>query len=122
MKGKSFSAKTVEAVRDGEENPFWTIEAIGEHVGACWGALAKMGIKVWEDRDDKRLVRERGEVGSITYHLRAIDEYQQSVFNAIAALLPDIKRMSEGETTALNKLKLELTQLAERHQREWERF
>lgn len=121
MDGKSYSAECVEKVRDGEENPFWTIEAIGEHVQACWGALGRMGINVLDDTD-KIKGRPKGQPGDIVYHLRAIDEYQQKVWNVVSALLPDIKRMSEGETIALNKLKLELTQLAERHQREWERF
>jgi hypothetical protein len=122
LDGKSHNAKLCEKIRDGEENPFWTVEALGEHVQACWGALAEMGFDVWKrDEAGRATGRPDGEVGSIIYHLKAVNEYEQRVFNYMAALLPDLYRMSEGETVGLNKLKLELEELAKRHQRAWEK-
>ncbi len=120
MEGRSYSAQLCEEVRDGQENPFWTIEALGEHVQACWGALGKMGIPVWKNVDSRPLERPNGEIGSITYHLKAIDEYHQKILNVVAALLPDLYAAAKGDEAALERIRSPLTLLADEYQQQWE--
>ena len=97
---KSYSAEYIQQLLDGEENPFWTLEALGEQANACWGALAKMGIEVIDPTPEgqRQALRPRGNPGEIIYHLRAVEEYQKKLWNAFAALLPDILDFSDGES------------------------
>jgi hypothetical protein len=109
MDGQSASARFVLEVRDGKENPFWTNEAIGEHIGNLWYLIHTLGI----DLGDK------DKVGTPAYHLRVIEKYHGKEFQYFAALLPDVYDASDDEK-ALPKMHDRLTQLANEHQAEWE--
>lgn len=122
---QSASARMVMEVRDGKENPFWTIEALGEQLGSVRHELAGMGHPIpiptfyaqtktpefWEGiTQDKGLI----------YHFLAVEEYQQKVFQYMAALLPKLYAASDGDEEALASIKQELTNLANEHQRKWD--
>jgi hypothetical protein len=64
-----------------QENVFWALEAIAEHVGGTQYAL--------------RMEREtKPHALSPEYHLQAIADGQQRLWNRLAALLPDEYRAS----------------------------
>lgn len=82
-----------------EGNVFHSVEALGEHIGAAWTALDKEG------RDTQRDLRlsnnpdtePKFRMGSIMYHLWAIDRYHKAIFQMLATRLEDEYRRSEGE-------------------------
>lgn len=63
--------------KDGKENLFWTIEALNEQIGS-------LSYCIHNDTD------------RIEYHLKAIEKYGAKVFQACAALLPDLYKASDG--------------------------
>jgi hypothetical protein len=119
MEGQSFSEKYVLDVAEGKENPFYTFEALQENLQAIWGVLAKAGENVWDDSEGY-LQRPKGEVGSLIYHLSAVDNYASRLFSGFAALEPDVYAASEGEEEAFERMQKRLHILAKRHAREWE--
>lgn len=119
MEGQSFRAKYVLAVAEGKENPFHTLEALQENLQAIWGELAKAGENVWDDSEGY-LKRPKGQVGSLVYHLSAVDSYASKLLNGFAALEPDVYAASEGEEEAFERMQKRLHILAKRHVREWE--
>lgn len=115
MDGQSASARMVLEVRDGTENPFWTNEALGEHVGSLQYALgelvAKYGLTQGDGKPDW--------LKEVYYHLKAINDYQQNEFQYFAALLPDVYDASDNPD-AVAAMHDRLTKLAQDHQTEWE--
>lgn len=118
-KGQSASATMVNEIAEGKENPFWTIEALQEHIGECWRQLAKTGVEVW-DKSGPTLQRPKGKPDTMTYSLSAVDMYASKLFQYMAALEPDIRAASEGDKEALKRVQQRLAIIAARHQKEWE--
>ena len=121
MNGKSSSATYVEKVANGEANPFHTIEALQENIGALRGALLKDGYD-WPNPPGYPHWPAPMQYGEVVYHFEGIANYAQEILNAIAALLPDIYAASDGDTAAMERIKEPLKWLAEKHQKEWESF
>lgn len=119
---KSHSASYIQQIIDGAENPFHTIEALGQHVGMCWHVLAHDGIEVWEADEKGHKHRPKGTPGTMVYHLRAIDTYQSNLFQAMAALLPELYSASEGDIEALSRVKTWLEELRDFHERRYTAF
>lgn len=125
---QSASARMVLEVRDGEENPFWTIEALGEQIGSLGYCLSQAGITI--NRPPYNASTEQAkefwdsipsEHRDILYHFLAAEKYQQQIFQYVAALLPKLYAASDGDTEALASIKDELTALAQAHQEKWDR-
>lgn len=75
----SYSEDMLKKIEQGQENPFWTIEALGEHAGSL------------------QYVMGQGNQEQMKYHLHAIQDYSQKLFQVMAALLPELYESSEGE-------------------------
>ena len=79
-----FESKPVPVVKAGSidglgGNPFMTLEAIGEHIDALRYAAHQMGVDLGDD----------SKPGQIAYHLRAIEEARDRLFQRLAKMLPD---------------------------------
>jgi hypothetical protein len=61
------------------KNPYDLLEALGEHVGSAWSALREEGREV--GIAGKRPVFK---IGTVEYHLAAIEIYQAAAFQAFA--------------------------------------
>lgn len=78
------------------KNVFIPLEALGEHIGSCWYALQQIG------RDTGTLTatgRGRFPIGTPEYHLQAIEQYQEQIFQLLAAMLPDLYHASDEGST-----------------------
>jgi hypothetical protein len=117
----SSRAKYVDDVLNGVENPFATLEALGEHVQMLWMKLGESGVNVWETDERGALHRPKGHPGEMVYHLNAVDQYRYELLNGFSALLPELHDASEGDQYALELIRSpELTSLRDRHEREWQ--
>lgn len=116
------NAQYVDAVLRREENPFATVEALGEHIGMLWGILAKTGVEVWEQDEKGHKQRPKGKPGEAVYHLRAVDNYQQKLTNAMGALMPDLSKADEADDEAFARIETELIALRDRHEQRWLEF
>lgn len=124
---QSASARMVLEVRDGEENPFWTIEALGEQLGSLGYSLSQAGITIRRPAYNASSAQLKGfwdnipaEHRDILYHFLAAEKYQQQIFQYVAVLLPKLYAASDGDIEALASIKDELTALAQAHQTEWD--
>ena len=131
MQGKSHSAKLVESVARGDENPFWTHEAISEHFGMILSALIKAGYAVPSSDDFNRhashveACKALGyQTGDLVFEIAVIQDYTRRLFQVDAALMPDVMEASEvgvSEDPRLwEELRSRLAEIAELHQAEWE--
>ena len=120
MSDKSYGSGYVRAVADGEENPFWTLEALQEHVQMLWGILAKQGVEIWEN-GKRGGERPKGEVGTAVYHLRAVDDYSKKLFEGFAALEHVLYRASDDNVNPAEQdaLKQDLEQRARKYEEYW---
>lgn len=92
-------------IQHGERNPFWTMEAIGEHIGAAWGALGREG----RDLSRRHPAHNRFPVGSVEYHLMAIERAHKRLFQMLACLLPQLYHLDESSVwEALERRRAEL--------------
>jgi hypothetical protein len=75
-------------------NVFATLEALQEHVGSAWSALRALGhdVGVAGERPVFRM-------GTVEYHLSAIDVYAGSLFQGLVTRLPAELAEYEGEPT-----------------------
>jgi hypothetical protein len=83
-----------EAIERSRQNPFIVLDALGEHVGSAWSALHRLELDTGDPQTRKP---EDFPVGSVPYHLAAIDDAQQRLFQLLAVLLPANYRWSEGD-------------------------
>ena len=60
-------------------NPFITLEAIDEHIGALRYAAGRSGV----------VIGDTSTPGTIGYHLRAIESGRDRLFQRLALMLPD---------------------------------
>jgi hypothetical protein len=79
-----FESNPVPVVKEGSTdtlagNPFITLEALGEHIGATRYAASRMGVDMGDP----------AKAGTIAYHLRAIEEAHDRLFQRLAKMLPD---------------------------------
>lgn len=107
MDGKSASAKFIEEMANGEYNPFHTLEALREVIGAAQYVSR-------EFRGDEN------KVGSLAYYLKAADEKADNIFQHFAALEHDLYLASDGDMAALSRLKDRYLAVAADRQREWD--
>lgn len=113
----SVSARFVAEVLNGDVDPFATLEAQGESIQMLWNILAKQGVDVWEKTPTGANKRPQGEVGTLTYYVRAVDMYNSKMLNYFTALLPDLYAYSERNTEVLDTDERErLRELIRRHE------
>jgi hypothetical protein len=79
-----FESKPVPVVKEGSTdtlagNPFITLEAIGEHIGAARYAARQTNVDLGDP----------SKAGTPAYHLRAIEEARDRLFQRLAKMLPD---------------------------------
>lgn len=118
----SYSAQYLADIAAGKENPFATLESQGECIQAMWGALAKMGIPVWDIDEKGQHTRLKGKVGSVVYYLNAIDDRSQRIFEAMVALNhPLYDALENGDDRAFELLKPELLRRAAARQADWDK-
>lgn len=61
------------------------IEALHEHIGSAWSALRAEGHAVGDCNDRPRFL-----VGSVEYHLAAIENYAGDLFQLLAKISPAV--------------------------------
>lgn len=61
------------------------IEALHEHIGSAWTALAREGRNVGDCEERPRFL-----VGSVEYHLNAIEKYAGELFQLLALISPAV--------------------------------
>jgi hypothetical protein len=109
----SYSAQYLADIAAGKANPFATLESQSECIQAMWGALAKMGISVWDTDEKGGYARPKGEVGSAVYYLNAIADQSQRIFQAMVALNhPLYDALENDNERAFELLKPELLRRA----------
>jgi hypothetical protein len=118
--GESHNAKTCQAVADGKENPFWTLEAAQEHIGMLWGWYARQGYE--PPRLEKGQKVDNKIVGDFSHELIVVERYLYKAFDMFSALNPLLYAASDGDETALKLLRDHLMALKEKHQRDWDEF
>jgi hypothetical protein len=79
-----FESKPVPVVKEGSTdtlagNPFITLEAIGEHIGALRYAAHRAGVDLGDPT----------KAGTMAYHIRAVEEGRNRLFQRLAKMLPD---------------------------------
>lgn len=118
----SYSAQYLADIVAGKANPFATLESQSECIQAMWGALAKMGISVWDTDDKGHHIRPKGDVGSAVYYLNAVADQSQRMFEALVALNhPLYDALENGNERAFELLKPELLRRAAARQADWDR-
>lgn len=61
------------------------LEAIHEHIGSAWSALQEEGRNVGDCEE-----RPRFSVGTVEYHLAAIEQYAGELFQLLAKISPAV--------------------------------
>jgi len=61
------------------------LEALHEHIGSAWSALAREGRTVGDCED-----RPKFAVGTPEYHLNAIENYAGDLFQLLAKISPEV--------------------------------
>ncbi len=61
------------------------LEALHEHIGSAWYALQQEGHSVGDCAD-----RPRFPIGSVEYHLAAIENYANELFQLLAKISPAV--------------------------------
>lgn len=91
---ESSSARFVAEVLEGSENPFWTLEAMGENMNQIYTELHKLGMDIGSIENGRRTLPS-GQSKRLMEHLQAVSDYEQKLFNYFAALLPAVYQFSD---------------------------
>lgn len=117
---ESHNAKLCQSIADGENNPFWTIEAVQEHINMLWSWYRKQGYEVPPIENGKRQVI--GSTGDFDHELVVIGGYVQNILDMLSALMPDLYKASDGDTEALSRLEPFLKDMRDRHESRWQQI